>query len=127
MLLIFGRFSNKPQEYLQTHSCTPLPHLQKLAECHSFSLFNTALNSHPGFYQFSNAHVCITKMIIPIAFSKFFDVLLSAFIHALCHFIAERACVLPWNQILGAWFRTALDLDLSSLAMDCVSCDDGTR
>ena len=28
--------------------------------------------------------------------------------------------MLPSNQILGAWIRTALNLDLSSLAMDCV-------
>ena len=42
--------------------------------------------------------------IIPIAFSEFFDVLLSAFIHALCvvlHFVAECACMLQWNQIPG--------------------------
>ena len=39
--------------------------------------------------------------------------MLSASIHALCvvrHFIEECTCVLPWNQIPGVWFRTALDL-----------------
>ena len=68
--------------------------------------------------QYFSAHVCVTKLSWLLSVNVF-DVLLSAFNHALCvaqHFIAECACMLLWNQIPGVWFCTDLDHNLSSLS-----------
>ena len=103
--------------------------LQNVILFHYSSIIQHCLEFTPLFLyiisiQYFSVHVC--HKIIPITFSKFFNVLLNAFIHALCiarHFIAECACILPWNQIPGVWFHTVLNLDLQSFPSEMIAHD----